>query len=248
MRKGLLLLILPASLALIVYITIATLNKYAETGGCYRNGSTLSAKELRMRTIRSLLAAEVQSAARRNVGQVWVRIFLISKSMTSDDVINAIKSKSIINIPDEAAYQLKTDRDVANIDPEFFQGNFSIIQFGASSVSIIPSKSIVAIAPDVAQKDREERRQLPLNLSQSESMFGYGSHYFRVHAFRYIDLGCCEPRYSRSPKNGKSPEWYSRQNIKPIETGKSPSRLHLVVSNCGDLLHRNYDGDERYLF
>jgi hypothetical protein len=187
-------------------------------------------------------------SARENVDKIWIKTFLIRKSLTSEDVIAAIASKSIADIPKEAVYPLNTDRDIAHVDSVFLEGEFSIIQFGAGYVRITPSKSINVADADVARKNLDGARKVGFNLSLVERALGYGNHYFRVDAFWRIPLACCEEIYSKHPHQGKSQEWYAKQSIDAIVAGQLPRRSYLVVSNCGDVLHRSTDGDVRYRF
>jgi hypothetical protein len=245
MRKGLWLLLLPALLA---YVAMVALAEYTKTGSCYRNGSTLSAEELRAQTIRSLLTAEMESSARENKYQIFVQTFLIRRSLTSNDVIDAVVSKSIVNLPKDAAYPLNSDQDVASVDPKFLRGEFSIVRYGAGNVRIIPSTSLEAVDADVARAHFDGEQKHGLGLSLLERALGYGNYYFRVEGFRFINLGCCKDFYSEFPKNGITREEYARRIIDSIVTGKQPIRNYLVVSNCGDVLRREYDDEPRHLF
>lgn len=234
-------------MALFAYFAVISLAEYTKTGSCYQNGSILSEEDLHDRTIRNLLTAEMKSSARENKYKTYVKTFLIQRSLTPGDVIDAVASKSIINLPKSAAYQLNTDLDVANVDPEFLRGDFSIIHY-SQSVGIVPSKGIQAVDADVARKHLDGERKRGFGLSLFERALGYGNHYFRVDVFSHIDLACCEELSDKYPKDGKPPEWYSRQIIDSIKKGEMPVRRYLVVSNCGDLLHRSEDGYVWFLF
>lgn len=222
--------------------------EYTQTGQCYRNGSTLSAEELHARVIRNLLTAEMESSERVNEYDTWVTTFLIRKSVTSKDVIDAAVSKSIVDWPKEAAYPLNTDEDIANIDPEFLRGEFSIVQYGAGNVRIIPSRSLGAIDANVARKSLDgkylvDKQQHGFGLSLFERALGYGNYYFQVEVYSFIDLGCCDSRAHPKP-----PEWYTQQIISSIVTGDYPVRRSLVISNCGGILHRQIADEVRHLF
>lgn len=239
MRKYLWLLLLPVVFFPIVRFAMVTMAEYTETGSCYRIGSKLSLEEMRSQTIRSLLTAEMESSARENKYQTWVQTFLIRKSLTSKDVIDAVTSKSIVNLPQMAAYPLNTKEDIARIDPKFLRGEFSIVRYGAGNVQITPSSGIEAVDAKVVQKRLDSERRAKFNLSLFERALGYGNNYFQVEAYWFINLACCD---EYSTKDGKTPEWYTRQIVKSIITDEQPVRRHLVVSNCGDVLHRSEDG------
>lgn len=55
--------------------------------------------------------------------------------MTSNDVINAVASKSIVNLPKQAAYPIDNENEITNIPPEFLSSEFSIIKYGSGYVS-----------------------------------------------------------------------------------------------------------------
>ena len=240
MRKALMFLVLSILLALIAGLAILSLAEYSETGRCYRTGSILSADELRERAIRSLLTEEMEAAERENTDRIYVKAFLIPRSLTLDEVINAVVSKSIVNLPKEAALPINTDSDVVNVNSEFLRGDFSIISYGGGYVSITPSGGIKAVDSKVARKYLDERRILGFQLSLFERARGYGNHYFQLDAFTHIDLGCCEDRYVKNPKGGLSPEWYTREFIHRFENREMREMLrgYLAVSNCGDILRR----------
>lgn len=235
-------------LSLVFYLILLAMAEYTKTGRCYRNGSVLSAEELRTQTIRSLLTEEMEAAERENTDRIYVEAFLIPRSLTSEDVINAVVSKSIVNLPQEATFPIDTESEIANVDPAFLRGDFSIILYGGGYVFITPSGGIEAVDSKVARKYLDEQRKLGFHLSLFERALGYGNHYFQVEAFTHINLGCCEDRYVKNPKGGLSPEWYTREIVRPIKAGKVPKLSHLVVSNCGDVLHRHEDGYTWYLF
>ena len=241
MRKWLWLLFIPALFSLVAGLIVVSLAEYTETGRCYRNGSILSAEELRMQTIRSLLADEKEAAERENTDRTYVKAFLIPRSLTSEDVINAVVSKSIVNLPKEATFPISTESDVVNVNSKFLHGDFSIILYGGGYVFITPSGGIKAVDSKVAQKYLDEQRKPGFQLSLFERALGYGNHYFQVDAFSHIDLGCCEDRYVKNPKGGLSSEWYTREIIRRFENRDMLPRSYLVVSNCGDILHRQSD-------
>lgn len=219
--------------------------EYTQTGQCYQDSSTLSAEELHARVIRNLLTAEMESSERVNRYDTWVKTFLIRQSVTPKDVMDAVVSKSIVNWPKEAAYPLNTEQDVANVDPEFLRGEFSIVQYGAGNVRIIPSRSLIAVDADVAQKslDGDDEKKPWFAMTLFERALGYGNNYFQIETYGFIDLGCCDSRAHPKP-----PEWYTQQIINSIAAGKQPSHRTLVVSNCGDILHREIADEVRYLF
>lgn len=250
MRKRFRLLLLAALMALLAYFAVVSLAEYAKTGHCYQNGSILSEEDLHDRTIRNLLTAEMKSSAQANKYKTYVKTFLIQRSLTPGDVIDAVASKSIINLPKSAAYQLNTDLDVANVDPEFLRGDFSIIHYSQTfgHVGVVPSRGVKAADADIARKHLDGKRKRGFDLSLFERALGYGNHYFRVDVFSHIDLACCEELSGKYPKDGKPPESYSWQIIDSIKKGEMPVRRYLVVSNCGDLLHRSEDGYVWFLF
>lgn len=225
-------------LSLIFYLILLAMAEYTKTGRCYRNGLTLSAEELRTQTIRSLLTEEMEDAERENTDRIYVKAFLIPRSLTSEDVINAVGSKSIVNLPKEAAFPINTESEIANVDSKFLRGDFSIISYGGGYVSITPSGGIKAVDSKVARKYLDERRMLRFQLSLFERALGYGNHYFQLDPFTHIDLGCCEERYVKNFKGGLSPEWYTRESIHRFENREMLPRGYLAVSNCGDILRR----------
>jgi hypothetical protein len=249
MRKGLWLFLLPTLLVLIAYVAMASLVEYAQTGRCYRNGSTLSTEELHSRAARNLLFAWMEDSARGNEYKPYYHAFLIRKSLTSNDVINAITSKSISNLPQEAVYPLQTDRDVASIAPNFLRGEFSIVRYRSGAyVEIIPSKSIEVVEANAAREFIDGMKTRGIGLSLLEKVLGYGNHVYRIDYYGFVDLGCCEELYSKHPKDGKPPEWYARSNIDLLLRGEQPSHRNLVVSNCGEVLQRSAYESTRFLF
>lgn len=219
--------------------------EYAQTGQCYQDGSKLSAEELHARVVRNLLTAEMEFSGRVNKYDNWVNIFLIQQSVTPEDVIDAVVSKSIVNWPKEAAYLLSTDEDVANVNAEFLRGEFSIVQYGAGNVRIIPSRSLEAVDAGVVQKylDGDDEKKPWFAMTLFERALGYGNYYFQIETYGFIDLGCCDSRAHPKP-----PEWYTQQIINSIVTNNQPSRRYLVVSNCGNILHREIADEVRYIF
>lgn len=225
-------------LSLVFYLILLAMAEYTKTGRCYRNGSVLSAEELRTQTIRSLLTEEMEAAERENTDRIYVEAFLIPRSLTLDEVINAVVSKSIVNLPQEASFPIDSESEIANVDPAFLRGDFSIISYGGGYVSITPSGGIEAVDSKVARKYLGERRILGFQLSLFERALGYGNHYLQLESFRQIDLGCCEDRYVKNPKGGFSREWYTREIINSYKNSELLPRSYLAVSNCGDILRR----------
>lgn len=248
MRKRLGFMFIPALSALIASLIMVSLYGYKETGRCYRNGSMLSAEELRTQTIKSLLTAEMESSRRSNKYKTYVKTFLIQQSWTSDDVKDAVLSNSISNLQKEATYPINSDQDIERVPYTFLQSEFSIIQYGAGNVRIIPSRSIEAIDINIAKKNIAPERKKPFKLNIFERALGYGNKYFTVEVFAFIDLACCEEIYIKYPKAGKAPEWYAGRIIDSIITGEQPIRRHLITSNCGDILHRSEDDYVWYTF
>jgi len=220
-----------------------------KAGRCYRDGSTPTPEELRARMMRNLLLAEMEASARENGDRFRYRTFLIRKSMSPDDVIQAVATRSITTLPEEAAYPINTEREVQNVDSGFLLGEFSIVRYWpVSDAEIIPGKSIRAVGADDAKRFFDGGEDDGITLSLYEKALGYGSHLYEVDVYWGIDLGCCEKRYFTHPKHGHPPEWYVQRNIDHIVKGESPSGRHLVVSNCGDILHRSGDDYVRFFF
>lgn len=243
-RKLLLwLLLFSVLLFLVAGVAMLFLDKYAKTGRCYRNGSMLSADELRMRVIRNLLAAEMASSAWENKYKIYVRTFLIRRSLTASDVIDAIASKSIVDIQKEAVYPLNTYSEVANVDAEFLRGEFSIVRYGFGYVDIIPSQSLKAV------DGLDEKLAQWIGLTLFERVFGYGNNYFQVEKYSRINLNCCTDIYNKYQK-AKCQAWCPSEIIGDILAGKRPVYRYLVVSNCGYILHRWIDDQtgSRHLF
>ncbi len=254
MRKDLKLLFLLIALVVITGLVTLSLAEYTKTGRCYQNGSTLSAEELRERAIRSFLYAQVEETAQINKYKIYAKTFLIRKSLTPNEVIDAIASKSIANIQQEAAYPLKTDRDAASVDSDFLRGEFSVVRYRTGEyVAIFPSNSLQAVDANSARKVFEDMSAHEVGLSLFERALGHGNHVFSIDYYRQINLGCCEEFYRKYPKSDKSREWYTRRDIKAILKGEQPSHYNLVVSNCGEILQRTEEsatsGDDiRILF
>lgn len=233
---------------LIISLVVKSMANYAEAGQCYWSGSKLTDEELRENMLRNLITAQVRAGEQENNGQKWVETFLIRRSLSGNDVIAAVKSKSVIGLPREAVYLLNTVQDVASVSSEFLRENFSIIQYGAGQVSIIPSQDIEATNTELAIKYLDEKHKHRFNLSFFERITGYGNHYFKVNIYSHIELACCEDIYGRYPKEGKDPDWYTRKNIAYVEAkGKFPHR-YLVVSNCGSVLQRYAGGYKFFMF
>lgn len=250
-KRRLILMVLPIlviGLLLMANRLMEYMAEYTQTGRCYRDGLILSTEELRVRTIRSLLIAEMQTAERQNTDRPSTKAFLISRSLTSDDVVSAVVSKSIVKLPEEEVYPINNESDIENVHLEFLRSEFSIIRYGGGNVFITPSRDLEVVNSKVARKHLDEERKNGLNLSLFERALGYGQLYFQVKNFSFIDLGCCEERYSTDPKGGISPERYAHEVIRAIKTGNQPARRHLIVSNCGDILHHYDDGYTWYLF
>ena len=200
-----------------------------------------------MTVIRSLLVAIAQSADRRNKGQIWMRNYLVDKNMTSEEVIRSIESKSIIALPQEALYSPKSAKDIVSIDTKFLVGNFSIVSGDSDSFEIIPIRSLTAMNTIEMQTYHTDQRNQGIKLSVFERSLGYGNNNFLFERYT-IPLDCCLPTLIRYPRSKKSPEWHANQIITRISTGKSPNRNNLVVSNCGEILHRNDEGETRFFF
>lgn len=223
------------------------LSEYAESGRCYRSGLVLSKDELRERTIRSLVAAEVATSERESKYKVHSRTYLTRKSFKPNEVIDAVTSRSIVNIP-KAAHYLSSLDSIGSITSGLPLDEYSIVRNDAGAVRIIPITSIEAVSAEDVRKRGVRKGAGDLNLSIFERALGYGNHYFKVDIYWPIDLACCEDTYFRNPKNGLPPAWYAQQTVSSIMTGKLPSRNYLVASNCGELLRREYEGDIRYVY
>lgn len=223
------------------------MNEYTNTGKCYRTNSILSGEDMRARVIRNLLISEMESAARRNYGQIWQRNYLISRDITSDELIRSIKSKSIINLEQEAAYTAMSKKEIDSINANFLSTNFSIVKQGPDAVDIIPIRNLVAIGTNEASKVRADQHKRGFELTTIERTFGYGDRRFQFD-FYVISLDCCSPSLIKNPHSHKSPEWNANRMIDWISTGKLQRRVNLVVSNCGELLHRNDEGETRFFF
>lgn len=229
--------------------SMITLAEYAKTGRCYREGSLLSAEELRARAIRSLLSAWMETSAHLNKDKFRYHSFLIRNSLTPNDVITSIASKSIVNFPQQAAYPLQTDSDVAVVNADFLRGEFSIVRYSAIRYAeIIPSKSLEAVEARSAHKFFEKLDAHGVGLSLPERAQGFGNHVFRFDLYGFIDVACCEERFSKSFKYDKPPEWYTQYNIDSILSGEQPSHYNLVVSNCGEILQRQEEDGMRYYY
>ena len=237
-------LVLPMSLALVAGLAMMPLAEHAKTGRCLWEGSTLSggamfsADELRERAIRSILSAEVEETAQMNKYKIYAKTFLIRKSLTPNEVIDAIASKSIVNIQLEAAYPLKTGRDATSVDSDFLRGEFSVVRYRTGEyVEIFPGNSLQAVDANSAREVFEGMNAHEAGLSLFERALGHGNHVFRIDSY-YIDLGCCEEFYSKYPKSDRPRDWYARRDIKAILKDEKPSHHNLVVSNCGEILQR----------
>jgi hypothetical protein len=236
-------------IAIAIVVGAGALREYAETGSCYKTRSTLTADELHVRTVHSLLAVWSETSLRMNVGKFRYQTFLIAKDLTPKELIDVIASKSIVNLPQDAAYSLQSSREIVNIDPNFLRSGFSLVRYSIrGEVEIVPSHSLKAIDTNAARNYLDIKRKKGFHFSFLERVQGYGNHYFQMDMYHPIDLGCCDEIYSKYPKLGKSQESYAQETIKAIRAGKQLSRHVLVVSNCGDIMQRNVEGDELYLF
>ena len=231
-----------AAIAAVEYMT-----EYAKTGKCYRTNSILSAEEMRARVIRNLLIFEMQSAARRNYGQMWQRNYLVSRDIGSEELIRLIKSKSIINLDQEAVYTAMSAKEIDSIDANFLSSNFSIVKQDSGGMDIIPIKNLAVMGAEEALKLRTDQLVRGFELSTFEHAFGYGNRRFQFDSYA-IPLDCCSPLLIKYPRSHKSPEWNANQMIDWISTGKLPYRASLDVSNCGEILHRNDQGETRFSF
>jgi hypothetical protein len=231
-----------AAIAAVEYMT-----EYTNTGKCYRTNSILSAEEMRARVIRSLLISEMQSAARRNYGQIWQRNYLVSRNIGSEELIRLIKSKSIVNLDQEAVYRAMSANEIDSIDANFLSSNFSIVKQEADAMEIIPIRNLAVMGAEEALKLRTDQLVRGFELSTFERAFGYGNRRFQLDSY-VILLDCCSPSLIKYPRSNKSPEWHANQMIDSVSTGKFSYRANLVVSNCGEILHRNDQGETRFFF
>ena len=250
MRKYQWLLLVSVALLVMAGIAMVSLAEYTKTGRCYRTGTTLSAEELRERAIRGFLSAQTERDAFLNGGKSRHQTFLIRKSLSPSEIIDAIASKSIVNLPNEAAYTLKTDYDISYVDSRFLLGEFSVVGYRTGgSVKITPSNSFRATDDTSARKVFEGMVSHKVGLSLFEKALGYGNHVFRIDYYSFIDLRCCEKRYGKVSESGNPPEWYARKNINEILNGENPRHYNLAVSNCGEVLQRTEDnGDDKRIF
>ena len=246
MRKYKWLLFIPAVLLVVASIAMVSLAEYTKTGQCYRTGTTLSAEELREKTIRSLISAEVEETTTRiNEYKKYATTFLIPRSLKPNEVIDAIASKSIVDLAKEAAYTLETDGDVARIDAELIREGFSLVTYRKGSfVQIMPSESIQIADANSAARVFADMDAHHAGLSLFERAQGNGNHVFQIDYYG-IDSGCCEEVHSKFPKHGKSQAQYAQESIDWILRGKKPNHYNLLVSNCGEILQRKEEGAVR---
>jgi hypothetical protein len=136
-----------AAIAAVVYMT-----EYTKTGKCYRTDSILSAEEMRARVYRSLLATEVLLSAEESTDKLDIKTFLIPKSLTKKEMIDAIETKSIVNLPKQSTYPLNSRKDAESLDSKFLSGEFSVVAYGLGYVRITPSNGLTAVSFDDAKK------------------------------------------------------------------------------------------------
>jgi hypothetical protein len=233
--------------------------EYSKKGLCYSTNSVLSEQELRERTIRNWLKAQIKDA-RENNNKYILKTFLILGSMSSEDVISSIKSKSIMNMQDLAIYQLEEPNDVDKIEPKFLQGEFSFIKhYMYEYIVITPSKSIqLTNSLDVKRQFSNYKIYVADHdrqyvITELDKVIGFGNYFFKVYQYSF-SLGYSRKDYAKEIINndGIYPEQYSKEIINDIKLGKEPSSSHIIVSNCGSVLYKRIqsptDSSEMLIF
>lgn len=228
--------------AVLVPLIAAYLGFAAETGRCWSTGTVLSAEELRIRAIRSLLMvyADIPRWKRKRI-----RSSLIPRSLSNDDVIDLVRTKAIVNLEKETVYPVNTEREINSVPDEFLRGEFSLLLY-SHILGITPSSGIDAVSVEAARSYLDPNPKHSKRLSLTERARGYGNHYFHKESY-VIRRYCCEE--PDSPDKAVRAERYSQEVINAIERGKyvyadiggTLSRSRLVVSNCGDVLQRPRD-------
>jgi hypothetical protein len=219
-----------------------------QSGSCYWDDQILAQDELHKRAMRNLIISKIKISHSENMDRQGVDILLVGKKITTNEVADFVGHKKINEIRKHADYQIRSADELMRVNPDFFNGDFSIINFLSGAVYITTSEGVSTVDRESAIKEIKKRRGDGLSLSVIERFLGYGSHFFLVNDFIKIDLGCCESIYEKYPKNGKSQKWYADEVVGLINKGGTPVRRLVVTSNCGEILRRSDDGYSWVLF
>lgn len=230
-------LVMTAAFAAVGYMT-----EYTKTGKCYRTNSILNTEDMRERVYISLLATEMLMSVEDSTDKLDVKTFLIPKSLTKEEVIDAIQTKSIIDLPTQAMYSINSHEEIKRLDPKIFRNEFSVVAYGMGYATITPSNGLTVAPFDDAKRYLDSTQKNGFVLSRLQRALGYGVYHYQLKDRWVIDLLCCQDRDKRSSYSEKSPEWHSRQMIKSIKEDKKYFEKYLVVSNCGEILHYKVDG------
>jgi hypothetical protein len=238
--KILILLVTPFVIYFAADFSMGYMAEYSKKGLCYSTNSVLSEQELRERTIRNWLKAEVKDA--RNSDSSMLKTFLSPNYMTFEKVVDAVRLKSFDSLELASPYQLVEIDDVDKVSSDFFKKDFSfIIKRGQKDyidyIHITPIKSL-----DNILNGKNIRGYF--NLNSFEKASGYGSNFFKINKYM-IDIG--QSRIALIyPKIELLENSYLSGFYRKIEFIKSSYEHHLVISNCGDVLHRDVPSATSY--
>lgn len=239
------------TLSNIIKIVIATIICFAlisvyafnvvESGYCINSNSRLTNFELRAQAIKSLLLIKINTQHR--FGDLY-ELSVIKRAVSKQEIISRISETTITSLVNYSSHKIKATTDIDALEDIIRGTEFSIITYSkrARSLEIIPGDSIKALS-DEEVVDYYKYRDLNFGLIDK---LGGVRRVFSVTVYGDIGLACCD---EQGNKDGLPPNWHAKNSIKTIlarEGGDYAS--HLIASNCGEILKREHDGEQIYIF
>lgn len=196
------------------------------------------AKELRLRSIKGYLRAQLADQRLRRTHGIGYELALVPRSFDAAAIEQGLRDGTLADAVSAGRTLLASETAIDALDATALADTVTIVSLSSQlrEVTLTPLASVRAATVAEIEADARRRHRSSFGLDADERARGFGAGYFWINEFPPLSLSCCD---GRGDKQGLSPAWHVDNDLKTL---RSIETRFMVVNQCGVILTREIDG------
>ncbi len=155
---------------------------------------SLTANELRLRTIKSYLHFKLKNRRKASDGGGNHQLALLPVNLSAQSLAQGIEDSTLLTTLTTSALLLQTPEEIDALELGILSAYPSIAWYSLHhrSAEVIPIQSIHPIRLQDVDPSLEPRKATARRIGRWERRRGYGEHFFQINEYWNLDLSCCD--------------------------------------------------------